>query len=88
MIPLLFGVQQIIERMLWLSFRFDDLLLTAITTYAFSLFSHVLWPICTGFDLASGDRPMAKKGDRRLPGYRPGDRVIPVVLYRAVSGYR
>ena len=45
MIPLLFGIQQIIEGMLWLSFRFDAGLLKVITTYMFSLFSHVLWPI-------------------------------------------
>ncbi|MEW5757744.1 MAG: DUF6629 family protein [Pseudomonadota bacterium] len=45
MIPLLFGVQQIIEGMLWLSFRFDAPLLNVTMTYAFTLFSHVLWPI-------------------------------------------
>lgn len=45
MIPILFGVQQIIEGLLWLSFRMDAVPLTDITTYAFSLFSHVLWPI-------------------------------------------
>lgn len=45
MIPLLFGVQQIIEGMLWLSFRFDAPLLNVIMTYSFTLFSHVLWPI-------------------------------------------
>lgn len=49
MIPLLFGVQQIIEGMLWLSFRFDAPLLNVSTTYAFSLFSHVLWPIFVPF---------------------------------------
>lgn len=51
MIPLLFGVQQVIEGMLWLSFRFDAVLLTDITTYAFSLFSHVLWPIFVPFSI-------------------------------------
>lgn len=45
MIPLLFGVQQIIEGMLWLSFRFNAPLLNVSMTYAFTLFSHVLWPI-------------------------------------------
>jgi hypothetical protein len=49
MIPLLFGVQQIIEGMLWLSFRFDAPLLNVITTYLFTLFSHVLWPIFVPF---------------------------------------
>ena len=51
MIPLLFGVQQIIEGMLWLSFRFDAPLLNVSMTYAFTLFSHVLWPIFVPFSI-------------------------------------
>ena len=42
-IPLLFGIQQVIEGVVWLSFGTP--LLNIIATYAFSLFSHVLWPI-------------------------------------------
>ncbi|MFA6971995.1 MAG: DUF6629 family protein [Gallionella sp.] len=44
-IPLLFGVQQLIEGMLWLSFQFDAQLLNVTMTYLFTFFSHVLWPI-------------------------------------------
>ncbi len=51
MIPLLFGVQQIIEGMLWLSFRFDAPLLNETMTYAFTLFSHVLWPMFVPFSI-------------------------------------
>ena len=51
LIPLLFGVQQIIEGMLWLSFRFDATLLNATTSYAFSVFSHTLWPIYVPFSV-------------------------------------
>src|SRR5450759_4128683 len=51
MIPLLFGVQQIIEGMLWLSFRFDAPLLNVIMTYVFTLFSHVLWPLYVPFSI-------------------------------------
>lgn len=51
MIPLLFGIQQIIEGMLWLSFRFDAPLLNAAMTYAFTLFSHVLWPMFVPFSI-------------------------------------
>src|SRR3990167_10540843 len=40
MIPLLFGIQQIIEGVVWLSF--GSSLLNIIATYAYSLFSHVL----------------------------------------------
>lgn len=51
MIPLLFGVQQIIEGMLWLSFRFDAPLLNVTMTYMFTLFSHVLWPMFVPFSI-------------------------------------
>ena len=48
-IPLLFGVQQILEGIVWLTFRFDTPLLNTVMTNAYSLFSHVLWPIYVPF---------------------------------------
>jgi hypothetical protein len=51
MIPLLFGAQQIVEGILWLSFRFDAPLLNVPMTYLFTLFSHVLWPIYVPFSI-------------------------------------
>lgn len=42
-IPLLFGIQQLIEGVVWLSF--GNSALNSISTYAYSIFSHVLWPI-------------------------------------------
>jgi len=42
-IPLLFGIQQTIEGVVWLSFGTP--FLNIVATYAYSLFSHVLWPI-------------------------------------------
>lgn len=51
MIPLLFGAQQIVEGMLWLSFRFDAPLLNVPMTYLFTLFSHVLWPVYVPFSI-------------------------------------
>ncbi len=42
-IPLLFGIQQLIEGVVWLSF--GNTVLNIISTYAYSLFSHVFWPI-------------------------------------------
>ena len=44
-IPLLFGIQQIIEGMIWLSFHNGSSLPNVILTFVYSLFSHVLWPI-------------------------------------------
>jgi hypothetical protein len=45
LIPLLFGIQQLIEGSLWLTFPDKAPLLNTILTYAYSIFSHVLWPI-------------------------------------------
>lgn len=44
-IPLLFGLQQLIEGGIWLSFRMEAPLLNPAMTFAYSLFSHVLWPL-------------------------------------------
>lgn len=44
-IPLLFGIQQIIEGVIWLTFRNDAPVLKQSMTFAYSVFSHVLWPI-------------------------------------------
>jgi hypothetical protein len=50
-IPLLFGLQQFVEGMLWLSFGFDSSKFGAAMTYLFSMFSHVLWPIFVPFSI-------------------------------------
>lgn len=44
-VPLLFGIQQIIEGLIWLSFRDGSQLPNETLTLLYSLFSHVLWPI-------------------------------------------
>lgn len=49
MIPLLFGIQQIVEGMIWLSFGGGTLLSNPTLTLTYSLFSHVLWPIYVPF---------------------------------------
>ena len=49
MIPLLFGVQQLIEGVVWLTFSNDLPLLKQTMTYLYSGFSHVLWPIYVPF---------------------------------------
>jgi hypothetical protein len=43
MIPLLFGVQQLIEGVVWLTFGADAPQLTKLATYTYSVFSHVLF---------------------------------------------
>jgi hypothetical protein len=49
LIPLLFGVQQIVEGFVWLSFSHHALELRQTMTYIYSGFSHVLWPIYVPF---------------------------------------
>ncbi len=49
LVPLLFGVQQLAEGVLWLSLRHDLPLLRSSSTYFFSIFSHVVWPIFVPF---------------------------------------
>lgn len=45
LIPLLFGIQQIIEGMIWLSFQSGPVFGNSTLTLVYSLFSHVLWPM-------------------------------------------
>ena len=45
LIPALFGVQQLIEGALWLTFPDKAPHANSVLTYAYSFFSHVLWPV-------------------------------------------
>lgn len=49
LVPLLFGVQQLTEGGLWIALDHRLPGLQSWTTYVFSLFSHVLWPIWVPF---------------------------------------
>jgi len=49
LIPLLFGIQQATEGVIWLTFRHDAPVLKQTMTYVYSGFSHVLWPIYVPF---------------------------------------
>ena len=49
MIPLLFGIQQLIEGVIWLTFSYDLPAVREVMTYLYSFFSHVLWPIYVPF---------------------------------------
>ena len=45
LIPALFGIQQLIEGAIWLTLPDKAPLLNHVLTVAYSLFSHVLWPV-------------------------------------------
>lgn len=48
-VPLLFGVQQLLEALVWWSLDHDDPRLDVVSTHAYMLFSHVLWPVFVPF---------------------------------------
>lgn len=49
LVPLLFGVQQLTEGVVWVSLGRDLPLLQSWATYIYSMFSHVVWPIVVPF---------------------------------------
>ena len=49
MIPLLFGIQQITEGVIWVTFSHDAPRLKQAMTYLYSGFSHALWPMYVPF---------------------------------------
>lgn len=49
LIPLLFGIQQLTEGVIWLSFNYSIPVLRQVMTYIYSLFSHFIWPIYVPF---------------------------------------
>lgn len=49
LVPLLFGVQQLTEGVVWVSLGQDLPWLQSWATYIYSVFSHVVWPIVVPF---------------------------------------
>ncbi|OHA64223.1 MAG: hypothetical protein A2842_00240 [Candidatus Wildermuthbacteria bacterium RIFCSPHIGHO2_01_FULL_48_25] len=49
LVPILFGIQQLTEGFVWLSFSFQAATLNLVATYIFSLFAFVVWPIYVPF---------------------------------------
>ena len=49
LVPLLFGIQQLTEGVVWISITHDLQALKTVATYVYSMFSHVLWPIFVPF---------------------------------------
>ena len=45
LVPLLFGIQQLTEGIVWVSLSNDLPLVQSWATYIYSMFSHVVWPI-------------------------------------------
>ncbi len=49
LVPLLFGIQQLTEGVVWVSLSHDLPLVQSWATYIYSVFSHVVWPILVPF---------------------------------------
>ena len=89
LVPLLFGIQQLTEGVLWLSLRHDlapaevvgDLHLLVVLPRAVADLRAVR-------HLVGGDQPAAKDSPRRLPGARPRRGALPPLLHRPVPGHR
>ena len=81
MIPLLFGVQQLTEGVIWLTFQHDVPLLKLWMTYAYSAFSHVLWPMYVPF--AMGVMETVRWRKRAIFTFLTAG--IPVALYLLYS---
>jgi hypothetical protein len=74
-IPVLFGIQQLLEGALWLTFPDRAPLLNTVLTHAYSFFSHVLWPIYVPLAaLGARSRALAatSAGRHRHRGHRRG----------------
>jgi hypothetical protein len=85
MIPLLFGIQQLSEGVIWLTFGNHAPALRPAMTYLYSFFSHVLWPIYVPF--AMGVLEHVRR--RRLAIFAfeiPGVAVGGFLLYSMLTG--
>lgn len=50
-VPLIFGIQQIIEGTLWLAFQYNTIWLKSLMTFLFSLFAYAFWPVYIPFTI-------------------------------------
>jgi len=84
LIPLLFGVQQLVEGVLWLTFQYDAPVTRQIMTYTYSVFSHVLWPMFIPFAVLCLERTSWRR--RALLGFQAiGVAVGSYLLYFIVT---
>lgn len=78
LIPLLFGIQQITEGIIWLTFRHDAPLLKQTMTYVYSIFSHVWWPIYVPFAIGYLESALWRK--RTLLAFQAAGIVVGLYL--------
>jgi Family of unknown function (DUF6629) len=86
-IPLLFGIQQIVEGLLWFSIQNEMALLKTYTTYLFTMFSHLIWPIFVPYAIALMEPRQTIRPWRRnaMWGFRVIGIVVAVLLLQLVA---
>lgn len=82
-IPLLFGIQQIVEGVVWLSFGSPAL--NTVMTYAYSIFFQVFWPVFIPFAILLLEKDHWRKNILRL-FLLVGAAVAVYLLYFILSG--
>jgi len=84
-IPLLFGIQQCVEGLLWLSLQHDLAGLQGITTYLFTLFSHIIWPAFVPYAVARMEINPEPWRQKAMWGFRVTGIVIAAPLLAIVA---
>jgi hypothetical protein len=81
-IPFVFGVQQLIEGVIWLTFRYHAPVLQQTMIYAYSILSHVWWPIYVPF--AMGYLEACRRRKALLRGFLAAGLVVGFYLLYAL----
>lgn len=88
-IPMLFGIQQLVEGMLWLAMQHHAEELKAISTYLFTIFSHVLWPVYVPYAIARMEtvitEPIEAWRARIMIGFRITGMMVGLLLFKLVA---
>jgi len=85
-IPLLFGIQQLVEGLLWFSIQNEMPLLKTYTTYLFTMFSHLIWPIFVPYAVAMMEpRTVMPWRSSAMWGFRITGMVVAVLLLQLVA---
>jgi len=86
-IPLLFGIQQIVEGLLWVSMTQDMAQLKTAMTYLFTFFSHMLWPVLVPFAIARMEAAAPIRAWRKntMWGFRVVGVVVAMLLLELVA---
>ncbi len=84
-IPLLFGIQQSVEGVLWLAIQHDMVLLKSIATYLFTMFSHLIWPAYVPFAIARMEKGMEPWRKKAMWAFRIIGLVVTAHLFVLVT---